>query len=156
MLRLLHIKVYIDIIIYTYIIAIYTNMNTYMINIYIYMYIDDIPLRVRLEAFSDGTYHFTVHPPMSSWLLKRAAGVEKGAATTGTQVVGTVHAKHLYHIAQIKQKYDNNAYMNQVSIESIVRQLVGQCGSMGIKIDCSRTDKSTADTTATQQTTTKQ
>lgn len=108
-------------------------------------WVDDIPLRVILLAFSDGTYKFTIHPPATSWFIKRAVGVAKASALPKTQYVGSIHAKQLYELAVIKQKYDPNPYMKNVSLLAIVRQMVGQCGTMGIRVDTSRTEPAAAD-----------
>ena len=104
-------------------------------------YIDDIPLRVKLYSYADGTYNFTIHPPQTSWLIKRAAGISKGSSTPGSSIVGTIHAKQLYEIAKVKQQFDSNAYMSDVTLLAIVRQMVGQCKSMGINVDVSRMDR---------------
>ncbi len=43
-------------------------------------YDKDIPLPVVLSAFSNRTFTFNVKTPPTSWLIKRCAGIENGAA----------------------------------------------------------------------------
>lgn len=101
-------------------------------------YKDDVVCRVKLIAMSDGTYSFSIHPPSTSQLLLKACAAPKGAATPGSQIVGTIHAKQVYELAKAKKEMDPNSYMATVSVESIARQIVGQCRGMGIAVDCSR------------------
>jgi large subunit ribosomal protein L11 len=115
-------------------------------------YRDDIPLRVKLYAYSDSTYNFTVHPPATSYLILRAAGVEKGTSRAMHDYVGSIHCKQLYELARLKHKNDTNPYMREVSLEAIVRQMVGQCKSIGIKVDCSRTETPSHTSTSTSTT----
>jgi ribosomal protein L11 len=50
------------------------------------------------------TFQFEVKSPPTSWLLLRAAGVEKGATQPGKETVGkAISLKHVYEIAKLKQ-----------------------------------------------------
>jgi ribosomal protein L11 len=37
----------------------------------------DVPMKVRLTAFTDRTYLFTIKPPETSWFLRKSSGVPK-------------------------------------------------------------------------------
>src|ERR1700690_1824969 len=45
---------------------------------------------VEITIFEDRTFTFVLKTPPTPFLLRQAAGVNKGAATTGKQVVGRV------------------------------------------------------------------
>jgi large subunit ribosomal protein L11 len=50
------------------------------------------------------TFQFDVKSPPTSYLLLRAAGVEKGATNPGKETVGKpISLKHVYEIAKLKQ-----------------------------------------------------
>src|SRR4028119_1323005 len=42
-----------------------------------------MPVPVIITAFGDRTFTFVTKPPPVSYFLKKAAGIEKGSATTG-------------------------------------------------------------------------
>ncbi|KAJ2194782.1 mitochondrial 54S ribosomal protein YmL19, partial [Coemansia sp. RSA 530] len=64
----------------------------------------ETPTPVAISIKPDRTFTFAVKSPPTSWLLKRAAGVAKGAAQPGKEVAGTVSLKHIYAISQMKAK----------------------------------------------------
>lgn len=79
----------------------------------------------------DRTFTFVTKTPPASWLLLRAAGVEKGAGKTGEEVAGTVSVKHIYEIAKIKQA---DMLGGRLPLESVAKTIVGQTRSMGLKV----------------------
>ena len=42
-------------------------------------HVKDVPLPVLLSAFNNRTFQFAVKSPPTTWFIKRAAGIEKGA-----------------------------------------------------------------------------
>merc|ERR1719215_1831867 len=96
----------------------------------------NIPLRVKLSAFSDQTFKFTVGSPATTYLLKKAAGIEKGANNPGKEVVGSVHAKQIYEIARIKQQ--DSPLLQKTPLDSVARSVVATMNSMGLKVDTTR------------------
>jgi len=98
-------------------------------------YIDDLPLRVQLSIMNDGTYSFTTSIPQSSWFIKKMAGVEVLAHQPGHEIVGIVHSKQLYHLAQLKKEADqHNEELQAAPLQSIFRSLVHSCKSYGIEV----------------------
>ena len=85
-------------------------------------YKEGIQLPVKLQAYSDRTFEFSIASPPTSWFLKKAAGVEKGAGNPGKEIVGQVTLKQIYAIAQLKQKDEN---LKRCSLESICKQILG-------------------------------
>ena len=54
---------------------------------------------VEITVYKDRSFDFILRSPPASVLLKKAAGVEKGAGTVGTQLVGKVTRAQVEEIA---------------------------------------------------------
>lgn len=85
---------------------------------------------VEITVFEDRSYSFIVKAPLSSDLIKRAAGVDKGASNPLTQKVGTLSKDKLREVAKVKMKDFNTS-----DEEMAMRILAGTARSMGIKIE---------------------
>ncbi len=83
----------------------------------------------EITIFQDNSFRFVLKTPPVTDLLKKAAGVSKGASDAAVQTVGTVTRQQVREIAEQKMK-DLNAY----DIESAMRMVEGTARSMGIKI----------------------
>lgn len=57
---------------------------------------EDIPLRVKVFAKEDRTFDFDIAAPPTTWFLKQASGITKGAQQPGIETVGTVSVRALY------------------------------------------------------------
>ena len=88
---------------------------------------DIIPADITI--FSDGSYKFVLRTSPAAILLKKAAGIEKGAAEPNKEVVGEITRDQLREIAQTKMKD-----LNAVDIEGAMRQIEGTAKNMGIDI----------------------
>ena len=88
---------------------------------------DIIPADITI--FSDGSYKFVLRTSPAAVLLKKAAGIEKGAAEPDKEVVGEITRDQLREIAQTKMKD-----LNAVDIEGAMRQIEGTAKNMGITI----------------------
>lgn len=64
-----------------------------------------------------------------SWLIKRAAGLERAADRPGHEVIGAITLKHLYEIAAVKRRDTPN-----IPMEAICKNLMASCKSMGVKV----------------------
>ena len=84
---------------------------------------------VVIQIYSDGSFTFQLKTPPASFLLKKAAGVEKGAANPPKEIVGRVTRQQVREIAEIKKRD-----MNTDDIEAIMRQIEGTARNMGIEI----------------------
>ena len=58
-----------------------------------------MPIPVVITAFADRTFAFTTKTPPTSYLLKRAAGLEKGDKTPGRTLAGKVTLAQVREIA---------------------------------------------------------
>src|SRR5215510_10986336 len=61
-----------------------------------------MPIPVVITVFQDRSFTFVTKTPPVSYFLKKAAGIEKGAKTTGTQTVGKVSRQQMEEIAKTK------------------------------------------------------
>lgn len=89
------------------------------------------PMRCTINVRPDRTFAFQVRPPFTSHFLKRAAGVEKGSARCGHDLVGQVTLKHVYEIAKLKA---TDPQLQGVSLENVCRMVVGTAKSCGIAV----------------------
>jgi large subunit ribosomal protein L11 len=83
----------------------------------------------EITIYEDRSFTFITKTPPVSDLLKKAAGVEKGAATPNKTKVGTISRDQLREIAEIKLKD-----LNVIDIEGAERMVEGTAQSMGISI----------------------
>jgi large subunit ribosomal protein L11 len=88
---------------------------------------DVIP--AEISVYSDGSFTFVLKSPPAGILLKKAAGVEKGAAEPNREVVGEVTRDQVRDIAELKMKD-----LNANDIEAAMRQIEGTANNMGIKV----------------------
>jgi large subunit ribosomal protein L11 len=84
---------------------------------------------VEITIFEDRTFSFVLKTPPTPVLLRQAAGVEKGASTTGRDTIGTVTDEQLAEIAQIKMPD-----LNANDLEAAKAQVAGTARSMGIAV----------------------
>jgi large subunit ribosomal protein L11 len=84
---------------------------------------------VEITIYADRSYTFKLKTPPASVLLKRAAGVVKGAAVAGEQV-GTVKRSQVKEIAEMK-----TPDLNSRDVAAAMRMVEGTARSMGIKIE---------------------
>ena len=89
-----------------------------------------IPIPVVITAYGDRSFTFVTKTPPSSYFLKKAAGVEKGAPATGKgAMVGRVTMAQVRDIAQKKMED-----LNANDVEAACRMVVGSARSKGIEV----------------------
>ena len=84
----------------------------------------------EITIYEDRSFSFVTKTPPAADLLKKAAGIEKGAATAGKARAGTVTRAHVREIAEIKLKD-----LNATCIEAAERIILGTARSMGIAVE---------------------
>lgn len=94
-------------------------------------YVDGTPLTTKVTAYTDRSASFKIRSPPVAFLLKRAAGVEKGAAAPGSEVVGSVSLKHVYEIAVMKQQ---DRHLAHLSLEALCRSIISTARTCGIEV----------------------
>ncbi len=87
-------------------------------------------LPVEITVYEDRTYNFKVKQPLTSDLLKKAAGIEKGSGESKKKMVGKISKEKLKEIA-IKKMPD----LNTKDIEKAMKIIEGTAKNMGIKIE---------------------
>jgi large subunit ribosomal protein L11 len=83
----------------------------------------------EISIFEDRSFTFITKTPPTPFLLKQAAGVEKGASLTPREKAGTVTRKQVREIAE--QKMPD---LNAVDIEGAILQVEGTARSMGLDV----------------------
>ena len=84
----------------------------------------------EISVYTDGSFTFILKTPPASVLLKKAAGVEKGASQPPIEKVGMVTRAQVREIAEIKMKD-----LNAIDIEGAMRQIEGTARNMGIEVE---------------------
>ena len=83
----------------------------------------------QITIFEDRSFTFVLKTPPASDLLRKAAGVEKGAAKQLVEVAGTITSEQVRTIAKTKLPD-----LNTNDIEQAVKIIEGTARSMGIKV----------------------
>jgi large subunit ribosomal protein L11 len=84
---------------------------------------------VVITVFEDRSFTFVTRTPPAADLLRRAAGVPKGAGNPKKDRIGRITRAQLTEIAQLKQKD-----LNAVDLAGATQQIEGTARSMGIEI----------------------
>lgn len=85
---------------------------------------------VEITVYKDRSFDFILKSPPAAVLLKKAAGVEKGAGAVGTETVGKVTRAQVEEIAKIKLKD-----LNARDLAAACRIVEGTARSSGIKVE---------------------
>jgi large subunit ribosomal protein L11 len=88
-----------------------------------------MPIPVVITAFADRTFTFTTKTPPASYLIKKAAGLDKGNATPGRATSGRITMSQLREIAEQKMKD-----LNANDLDAAVRMIRGSAQSMGLEV----------------------
>lgn len=84
----------------------------------------------EITIFSDGSFKFILKSPPTAFLIKKAAGVEKGSGVPNKTKVGKITRKQVREIAEIKM-----ADLNAVDIEGAMKQIEGTARNMGVTVE---------------------
>lgn len=88
-----------------------------------------ITIPVEITVFADRTFELLYKSPPASVLLKKAAGVVKGAGNPKTEKVGKVTRAQVREIVKLKKKE-----LNSASEEAGMRIVEGTARNMGIEV----------------------
>ena len=83
----------------------------------------------QITVFEDRSFTFILKTPPAADLLRKAAGLEKGAATPKRESVGRVSKDQIREIAAIKM-----ADLNANDVDAAAKQIEGTARSMGIEV----------------------
>jgi large subunit ribosomal protein L11 len=84
---------------------------------------------VEISVFEDRSFTFILKTPPASVLIKKAAGIEKGASEPNKQKVATITQDQLKEIAQTKMPD-----LNANDLEAAMKIVAGTARNMGIAI----------------------
>jgi large subunit ribosomal protein L11 len=82
-----------------------------------------------ITVYSDRTYSFITKTPPASFLLRQAAGLEKGSGVPNQEKVGKVTMAQVEEIAKTKMPD-----LNTDDLEPAVQIILGTARSMGIEV----------------------
>jgi large subunit ribosomal protein L11 len=88
---------------------------------------DIIPAEITI--FSDSSFRFILKSPPTPFLIKRAAGLDKGSQKPNQEKVGSITRKQVREIAEVKLPD-----MNTPDLEAIMRQIEGTAKQMGVTV----------------------
>jgi large subunit ribosomal protein L11 len=83
----------------------------------------------EISIFEDRSFTFITKTPPTAFLLKQAAGVEKGAQNPRMEKVGAVTKDQVRRIAETKMPD-----LNAIELDDAVAQVEGTARSMGIEV----------------------
>jgi large subunit ribosomal protein L11 len=84
----------------------------------------------EITIFSDGSFKFILKSPPTAFLIRRAAGLDKGSSEPNRNKVGKLTRQQLREIAEIKMKD-----LNAINMEGAMAQIEGTARSMGVVIE---------------------
>ena len=87
------------------------------------------PLPTIITIYVDKSFTFVVKTAPTSYLLKKAANIEKGCGTPGRDTLGSVTVSQCKEIAEIKMKD-----LNANDLDAAVNIVKGSARSMGMEV----------------------
>ncbi|MCW5714024.1 MAG: 50S ribosomal protein L11 [Bauldia sp.] len=87
------------------------------------------PVPVVITYYQDKSFTFVMKTPPVSYLIKKAAGVGKGATNPGRGSAGNITRAQLQEIAKAKL-----ADLNAESVDAAARMVEGSARSMGLTV----------------------
>ena len=87
------------------------------------------PIPTVITVYADRSFSFTTKTPPATFLLKKAAKIQKGSSETGKSTVGSIKRSQLREIAEVKMKD-----LNANDIEAAARIIEGSARAMGLRV----------------------
>ena len=85
---------------------------------------------VEITIYADRSFTFITKTPPTSFLIRQAAGLEKGSGETGREQAGSISWAQVAEIAEIKMPD-----LNAIDLEGAKQQVAGTARSMGVAVD---------------------
>ncbi|MEI7847194.1 MAG: 50S ribosomal protein L11 [Chloroflexota bacterium] len=83
----------------------------------------------EINIYTDGSFTFILKTSPAAFLIRKAAGVEKGSGVPNKEKVGKLNRSQVKSIAEAKMKD-----LNAIDIDGAMKQIEGTARSMGISI----------------------
>ena len=87
------------------------------------------PIPTVITVYADRSFSFTTKTPPATFLLKKAAKIQKGSAETGKSTVGSIKRSQLREIAEVKMKD-----LNANDIDAASKIIEGSARAMGLNV----------------------
>jgi len=87
------------------------------------------PVPTTITIYQDKSFTFEMKTPPASYLLKKAAGLNKGSQEPGRSVAGQVTKAQIREIAEAKMKD-----LNARDMEAAMKIIEGSARSMGLEV----------------------
>ena len=87
------------------------------------------PIPTKLTVYADRSFSFITKTPPASFLLKKAARIQKGSAEPNKAPAGTIKRSQLAEIAETKMKD-----LNANDIEAATKIIEGSARAMGLTV----------------------
>jgi large subunit ribosomal protein L11 len=84
---------------------------------------------VYIQVYEDRTYDFKVSTPLTTDLIKKAIGIQKGSAKPRSSKVGKITKAQLKTIAEVKMRD-----LNTTDIEQAMKVVAGSAKAMGVEV----------------------
>ena len=89
-----------------------------------------MPIPVVITAFADKSFTFEMKTPPATFLIKKAAGIQKGSAKPHVDKVGTITRAQAEEIAKLKMPD-----LTAADMDAAVRTIAGSARSIGITVE---------------------
>jgi large subunit ribosomal protein L11 len=89
-----------------------------------------MPIPVVITAFADKSFTFVMKTPPATFLIKKAAGIQKGSPKPHPDKVGKINRAQAEEIATQKRPD-----LTAADMEAAVRTIAGSARSMGITVE---------------------
>jgi large subunit ribosomal protein L11 len=83
----------------------------------------------EISVYTDGSFTFVLKTSPAAFLIRKAAGVEKGSGAPNKEKIGKLTRAQVKQIAETKMKD-----LNAIDIEGAMKQIEGTARSMGVTI----------------------
>ncbi len=84
----------------------------------------------QITIYEDRSFTFELRTPPASDLIRRAAGLEKGASEPRREVAGSISSDQVRAIAEQKMQD-----LNANDVEAAMRMVAGTARSMGVEVE---------------------
>lgn len=89
-----------------------------------------MPIPVKITAFADKSFTFELKTPPATYLIKKAAGIQKGSPKPHVDKVGKITRAQAEEIAKTKARD-----LTAADMDAAVRTIAGSARSMGITVE---------------------
>ena len=87
------------------------------------------PISTVITVYAERSFSFVTKSPAASFLLKKAAKIQKGSAETGKTTAGTIRRSQLREIAEVKMKD-----LNANDLDAAAKIIEGSAPAMGLEV----------------------